>query len=102
MEESNNVNMILAKKFEGYRTDNTDNYVAPGEITVTITLNEYRNLMRSVSISDSKISDLTSEKYKLQNEITALKKEADDLRKRLFDTLDGNNASEPKAETRCV
>ena len=101
--EENKVDVVLTKKLDGYRTDNMNNYTAPGEITVTITLNEYRDLVEKNATASADISKANSDKYKLQNEITALKKEADDLRKRLFDILDGNNASEPKAdETRCV
>lgn len=36
---------LLMTKLDDYSTQNKNNYIAEGEITVTITLNEYRQLI---------------------------------------------------------
>lgn len=44
MENTNNTNIVLEKKLDEYGTNFKD-FVAPHELTVTITLSEYRDLV---------------------------------------------------------
>ena len=63
-----------------------DNYVAPGELTVTITLGEYRNLIKSSEEArrlGSDNYDLRREKDKLQEQLDACKKELTECKTKL-------------------
>ncbi len=71
------------KEVSGY-SDSTNNYIAPDEITVTITLREYRELVTTKASFEDAKSKLTSEKYALQSERDALKKQLEELSGRLL------------------
>ena len=85
MAESVNVTTtILDKKMEHYRWDAKD-YVAENEITITITLAEYRALVTSEATKQYEIAKANEDKYKRDSENKALKEEVDYLRKSLYD-----------------
>lgn len=64
-----NEELFKAKNGGEYsRNDISNDFAIPGEITVTITLNEYRALISANAISEKKISDLNSERYDAQAE----------------------------------
>lgn len=63
--------LVLDKKLESYGKNN--NFVAPRELTVTITLDEYRDLVSSHAKSSAEIDELRSEKWKLAEENKKLK-----------------------------
>ena len=65
---------ILNRKLDGYYSENND-FVASGEITVEITLSEYRDLVASKARKDYEIEKVRDEKYELDKENTELKKE---------------------------
>lgn len=65
---------ILNKKLDGYYSENND-FVASGEITVEITLSEYRALVTSKARKDYELEKVRDEKYELDKENTELKKE---------------------------
>ena len=67
--------VVLDKKFDGYGT-NYNNFVAQSEITVTITLNEYRALVVDNAKAQSKIDEAVA---------TAQKEAADTYAKQLHD-----------------
>ncbi len=69
-------NMVLNKKLESYKSDLHD-YVAPQELTVTITLSEYRNLLKENAVSKNKIDKLDDEKWKLKGQIDKLKQQVE-------------------------
>lgn len=74
-----NMRVLMGKDVgnESY-SDTNHNYVAPGELTVTITLGEYRNLIKSYTEVYQLRSDnyvLNQEKDKLQKQLDACKKE---------------------------
>ena len=75
-----NLRVLMGKDVENksdYNDSNRD-YVAPGELTVTITLGEYRNLIKSyteVYLLRSDNYTLNQEKDKLQKQLDACKKE---------------------------
>lgn len=72
------VNPVLQKKVEGYRMDN---FSVPQELTVTITLSEYRELVTTKAVCDSKVSEAQSARWKVE-------KERDNLRTSLTEVKD--------------
>lgn len=71
-------NPVLQKKIDGYRVDN---FAVPQELTVTITLSEYRELVTTKAVCDSKVSEATQARWKVE-------KERDDLRSTLTEVKD--------------
>ena len=61
---------VLKKKLEGY--GESDNFVAPRELTVTITLSEYRSLVMGKGVSNKTIDELRRQTYKLEQTIRDL------------------------------
>ena len=85
MAESVNVtSTILDKKIEHYRWNARD-YVAEDEITITITLAEYRELVISDATKQYDISKANEDKYKRESENKMLKEEVDSLRARIYE-----------------
>lgn len=79
-----NEELFKAKKGGEYsHNDISNDFAIPGEITVTITLNEYRALISANAISEKKISDLNSESYYAQAECNTLKQEKEKLLKEI-------------------
>lgn len=75
-----NEELFKAKNGGEYsRNDIRNDFAIPGEITVTITLNEYRALISANAISEKKISDLNSKLYDAQAKASALKQEKEKL-----------------------
>lgn len=54
------------------RYTSTDNFVGESEITVTITLEEYRKLVKAVAVKDYEVDKYRIENANLQNTITRL------------------------------
>jgi len=75
---SNNDTQVLEKKLNGY--GESDNFVAPRELTVTITLSEYRSLVMGKGVSNKTIDDLRRQVYKLEQTIRDLVDELDRTR----------------------
>ena len=71
---TSNDTQVLEKKLKGY--GESDNFVAPRELTVTITLNEYRSLVMGKGVSNKTIDELRRQTYKLEQTIRDL---VDDL-----------------------
>lgn len=65
-----NDTQVLEKKLNGY--GESDNFVAPRELTVTITLSEYRSLVMGKGVSNKTIDDLRRQTYKLEQTIREL------------------------------
>lgn len=85
MSESVNVtNAILDKKMDSYNFE-SNNYIAEGEIVITITLNEYRNLISEVAKKQVDIEKANKDKYARDSENEKLRKEVNDLRSQLFE-----------------
>jgi len=72
-----NDTQVLEKKLKGY--GESDNFVAPRELTVTITLSEYRSLVMDKGVANKIIGDLRRQIYKLEQTIRDL---ADELENR--------------------
>lgn len=78
------------KDFGGYN-NNEDNFVAEQEITVTITLSEYRKLIKENAVSDKEISKKNSELYDLERKHRELNDEMSKLKEKLFDLQEERN-----------
>lgn len=75
-----NDTQVLEKKLNGYAE--SDNFVAPRELTVTITLGEYRSLIMGKGVSIKTMDDLRRQLYELEK-----------INRDLVDELNGvNNA----------
>lgn len=71
-----NEELFKAKNGGEYsRNDISNDFATPGEITVTITLNEYRALVSANAISEKRSSELNSKLYDAQAKASALKQE---------------------------
>ncbi len=89
MAESVNVtSAILDKKMETYRWEAKD-YVAENELTITITLAEYRELIASHATKQYEIAKANEDKYKRESENKMLKEEVDSLRARIYELQNG-------------
>ena len=73
-------NPVLQKKIDGYRVDN---FAVPQELTVTITLSEYRELVTTKAVCDSKVSEATQARWKVERERDDLKTSLSEVRETL-------------------
>lgn len=85
------VNELTSKKtasYYGSTEDTKDNFALNGEITVTITLSEYRKLIKEVATKKYDIEKAETDKYERNCKISALEKENAELKQRLFAYVD--------------
>ena len=68
---------VIDMKFDKYNYDEEKNFSAKGELLVTITLHEYRDLLQKEAKAEA--SNERSAKYKLETEIKELKREVEHL-----------------------
>ena len=87
---NSNDTQFLEKKLNGY--GESENFVAPRELTVTITLGEYRSLVMGKGVANKTIDDLRRQTYELERTIRDL---ADELHRSTDDnepeTKEGND-----------
>ena len=81
--------VLLDKKLDKYGFENND-FVASGEITVTITLSEYRKLVKDCATAQTRIDKAEDDKYKRNAENDALKKENAELKAELYEMKKAN------------
>lgn len=85
MENTNEVNVVLDKKIDGYGVDaKLQNFIAPQEITVTITLAEYRELVTKVATRDADVKKAEDDRYERGKKIEALEKEVCELKAKIY------------------
>lgn len=77
--------VVLDKKLDGYGNYSHDNFVASQEITVTITLNEYRDLVTSKATKQYAIDEANKDRYTRNTENEKLQKENQSLRAELYE-----------------
>lgn len=82
MESISEETQVLAKKINGWDSPE-DNFVATGEITVTITLSEYRNLIKEKATKDAEIQELRNSKYSADEQTKAAKAEIAELKEQI-------------------
>ena len=77
---------VIKMKTDEY-SSNKDNFEIDGELTVTITLNEYRNLVSVSATKDLLVKQAESEKYTREQENRALKEQNEKLKGENYDLL---------------
>jgi hypothetical protein len=83
-ENMGTVDLILNKKTESYGFEKND-FVAPSEITVTITLGEYRSLITKAATADEAIRKAEADKFSRDADNKRLKEMVEALRAELYD-----------------
>lgn len=91
------VNQVLQKKLDKYNSELND-FVSPQEITVTITLNEYRKLITDRATSSERISNADRARYTANEERDKFKNENERLRAEL-DEVKGKLHTERESAT---
>ena len=95
MENANVCEVILSKKLNKYG-DNNNDFVATGELTVTITLSEYRALVASKATRDADINKANTDRFQRESENRSLKEEIAKLKAELYELKITNNTQEEK------
>ena len=83
-ENMGTVDLILNMKTESYGFEKND-FVAPSEITVTITLGEYRSLITKAATADEAIRKAEADKFSRDADNKRLKEMVEALRAELYD-----------------
>lgn len=78
------VEKLIDNKVGSYYNGTSDNFVLGGEIVVTITLSEYRTLIKEVATKKYDIDQANADKYERNNKIKALESEIAEYKKKLF------------------
>ena len=87
-------NVVLDKKLDDYRFEQ-HNFVAEQEITVTITLSEYRDLVKKCATAQADIDAANKDKWTRDDENKKLKDEVAKLKAELYE-LQKQNEEENK------
>ena len=91
MENTTVKDVILDKKMNNYKFQD-DNYLTSGELTVTITLGEYRKLVSDNATAQQRIDKANEDRYSRNNENEALKKENAELKAELYELKKASEA----------
>lgn len=79
-------NVVLDRKFDGYlSSSDLHNFIAPQEITVTITISEYRELIQEVATKKADIAKAESDRYERGRKIEELTKENAELKAKIYE-----------------
>jgi len=93
--------IIFDKKSANYDFK-ADNFVASGEITVTITLHEYRQLIKDCATAQQRIDEANNNKYTRDAENEKLKKEVSELKAQLYELNKCNSIADINENTTAV
>ena len=80
---SNGMEKIIENKTDYMR--NVDNFIVENELTVTITLSEYRQLVKNDAISQRQIDEANGDKYTRERQIEQLEEENKKLKSELYE-----------------
>lgn len=79
------VEKLTERKVDSYYNSNSsDNFALEGEIVVTITLSEYRTLIKEVATKKYDIDKANNDKYERESKIKSLESENAELKQKLF------------------
>ena len=76
--------VLLDKKLDRYSFDNND-FLAAGELTVTVTLSEYRKLVKDVATAQARIDKAEADRYDRNRENERLTEENNRLKAELYE-----------------
>lgn len=76
--------VLLDKKLDRYGFENND-FLASGELTVTITLSEYRKLVKDCATAQARIDKAESDRYDRNRENERLTEENSRLKAELYE-----------------
>lgn len=82
---NNNLDKIFESKTEYRYSESRDNFAINNELTVLITLDEYRNLIKEVATKKHDIKKADHANYELRREIENLKEENEKMKNILYD-----------------
>lgn len=85
MENTMNINAVLEQKLDSAKYSGLENFTAPHELTVTITLNEYRDLVSKVATTQSRIDEANKNKWERDTENKKLREEVAELKAKLYE-----------------
>lgn len=85
MENTTIINAIAEKKLDRYDDRCLNNFLAAEELSVTITLNEYRDLVKKVSISESEIEKAKQSRWEAERKCKELTEEVSNLKAKLYE-----------------
>lgn len=83
--------VLLDKKLDRYGFDNND-FLAAGELTVTITLGEYRKLVKDVATAQARIDKAEADRYDRNRENERLTEENNRLKAELYEMQKASEA----------
>lgn len=84
IDNENIVKGLVGKKIDDYYNGSKNDFALDGEIVVTITLAEYRTLIKEVSTKEHDIKKANEDKYERDCRNKALESENAELKQRLF------------------
>lgn len=80
------VQTLMSKKLDSW-VSNLNDFKAEKELTVEITLNEYRELIKSKATKETDIEKANKDKYTREEENKKLKKQNKELESKLFEYI---------------
>lgn len=87
--------VVLDKKLDGYGIESKlQNFIAPKEITVTITLAEYRDLVSRCATAQADIDTANRDKYTRNSENEKLRAEVSELKAKLYELQNTEKSDE--------
>ena len=82
--------VITEKKLEDWAHNSLNNFASPQELTVTITLNEYRELLSKYATTKSDIDKANADKWARDCENKKLREEVAELKAKLYELTTPN------------
>lgn len=92
------VDELIERKVSGYYGEG-NNFTIPHELTVVITLKEYRDLVKSNAIKEHEIDKIRSEKDELNEELKSYKTENDMLTRKIM-RMESNTTAKDDSEVK--
>ena len=93
----NAIETLTSKKLDRWGSDLND-FKTESELTVEITLNEYRELIKSKATKEADIENANKDKYTRESENQKLKEQNKELERKLFEYMKRFGDLEAKEE----